>query len=181
MNKRIEELVKKHVEAWDESREQPSSLVRAALTELAAEHEAEVQALRDAVTAALDTDYEQLYREAVERIRQLEAERVPEGWQRVTVEPTEYEIQVACKALWESESHPMLTRAGYNTNFEFLPETILLGLRKKVRAIRTAMLAAAPKQAQTCQHRFMYFGTQELRRCADCNAVEAAPKQKEGE
>lgn len=149
MNKRIEELVKKYSTISTRYRHIDAAVaVRAALTELAAGYEERIitlknELLRESEERCRMSEAAEMLQE---RIRQLEAERVPDGWQRVTVEPTEYEIQAACKALWESESHPMLTRAGYNTNFEFLPETILLGLRKKVRAIRTAMLAAAPQQ-----------------------------------
>lgn len=51
--------------------------IRAALTELSAAHAIELRA------------YEATVQNMAERIRQLEAERVPEGWTLVPVEPTD--------------------------------------------------------------------------------------------
>ena len=66
----IEAIVQKHVEEWDESREQPSSLVRTALTELAAEYEQKQALLLEAHCERVSS--------LQERIRELEAQRVPD-------------------------------------------------------------------------------------------------------
>lgn len=67
----IESIVKKYFDPCAVYMVEGREAMRAALTELAAEYD---QKLAD-MTRAVDTDYEQLYREANERIRQLEAER----------------------------------------------------------------------------------------------------------
>jgi len=75
MNANIEALVKKH-----EKIIMKRAAMRAALTEQAETHAIELRAY-EATVANLN-----------ERIRQLEAERVPEGWKLVPVEPTAEQI-----------------------------------------------------------------------------------------
>lgn len=49
-------------------------------------------------------------------------------------------IERAAKALWDSETHPMLQAAGYATDYASQPETIKIGLRRTCRlVIQTAM------------------------------------------
>lgn len=80
----IEAIVEKHVEQWDESREQPSSLVRAALNELSETHAIEMRA------------YEATVQNLEAKVRELEAERVPDGWKPVPIEPTDAMVDAAC-------------------------------------------------------------------------------------
>ena len=105
----IEELIKKHSGEWGEYTQiAVESSIRAALTELAAGYEQRLSGYESmsALNRALGERIRQLEAEherkkallleahcervssLQERIRQLEGERVPEGWKLVPVEPT---------------------------------------------------------------------------------------------
>lgn len=73
----IEALVKKHISLYRmKAHYSVRVAMRAALTEQAAWYEQKLAVM----TRAVDTDYEQLYREQLERANKLDAERVPDGW-----------------------------------------------------------------------------------------------------
>ena len=84
-----------------------------------------------------------------QRIRELEAQKVPEGWKLV---PKQITTEMA-DAYWRA--------------YEVSGDSHL-------GVCWAAVLAAAPKKEGECVHRFMYFGDQPNRRCADCNAIEGA-------
>lgn len=73
----IEAIVTKYAPIWDTGPERER--IRSALTELAAEYEQKIAGLESEAI---------LSRALSERIRQLEAERVPKGWKLVPIEPT---------------------------------------------------------------------------------------------
>lgn len=55
---------------------------------------------------------------------------------------SEETIKKACKALWDSETHLFIEKAGYPTDYESQPKTIKRDLRRKVRAVIGALVCA---------------------------------------
>jgi len=152
----IEELVKKHFDRWVTDTEfgNVEVHIRAALTEQAAGYEQKLAFAEDAAAkgdlarSAADGMAMEIA-ELKERIRQLEAEQMqPPSCttcaNRGRVNGLSQEMYCDW-CLWQGQGYRV-------SHYAPLP----------------------PKKEGECVHRFMYFGDQPNRRCADCNAIEGA-------
>ena len=102
----IEELVKKHVDGTTFMFRLHQRL-RAALTEQAKTHAIELRA------------YEATVQNLEQRIRETEAQRVPEGWKLVPVEPTDEMIDAGCD---EADAYRVDIDRAYRAMLSVAPE-----------------------------------------------------------
>lgn len=97
--------------------------------------------------------------------RPAPAVQVPEGW-RDMVKRMERELQ-ACQAV-------IHLAGGFDPAYVRDAQAVLKDARAMLAAAPAPATAATEAVAQGggCNHRFMYFGDQKFRRCADCCEVE---------